>query len=107
MKRGDLVIVSLPGDFGKPRPGLIIQAERFDELPTATLLPLSGTLVEAPLIRVTVEPSESNGLRKTSQIMIDKAITVRRDKLGGPFGRLDDMSMLEVNRLIASFLGFG
>jgi len=69
------------------------------------MLLISGTLVDAPLIRPTLQPTPENGLRKPSQVMIDKAMTVRRDKLGPPFGRLDDETMLSVTRLLTVFLG--
>jgi mRNA interferase MazF len=62
-------------------------------------------LVNAPLIRLTVEPSLENGLRAISQIMIDKVMTVRIEKIGRAFGQLDDTTMLEVNRALALFLG--
>lgn len=106
MRRGDLVPVAIPGDFGKPRPALVIQADQFDDIATVTVLLLSGTLVDAPLIRLDVKPTPENGLRKPSQIMVDKAMTVRRDKLGDVFGHLGDGSMLAVNRAIALFFGF-
>lgn len=98
MRRGELVTVAMPGDFGKPRPALIIQADQFDATGTLTLALLSGTLVDAPLIRLTVEPTALNGLRKPSQIMIDKIMSVKRDRLGDAFGKLDDEVMLAVNR---------
>jgi mRNA interferase MazF len=66
---------------------------------------LSGTLVDAPLIRPTVQPTAQNGLRKPSQVMIDKAMTVKRAKIGLHIGRLDDDTMLTVTRLLAVFLG--
>lgn len=106
MRRGDLVPVAIPGDFGKPRPALVIQSDQFDATTTVTVLLLSGTLVEAPLIRVDVEPSPENGLRKPSQVIVDKAMTVKRDKLGEPFGHLDEAAMIAVNRSLALFLGF-
>lgn len=106
MRRGDLVPVAIPGDFGKPRPALVIQSDQFDSTATATVLLLSGTLVDAPLMRLDVEPNPENGLRKRSQVMVDKAMTVRRDKLGEPFGRLDDGTMVAVTRSLALFLGF-
>lgn len=105
MRRGDLVTVAMPGDFGKPRPALIIQADQFEDTGTVTVLLLSGTLVDAPLIRPTVRPMPENGLRKPSQVMIDKAMSVKRDKLRQPFGHLDDESMLSVTRSLAVFLG--
>lgn len=105
MRRGDLVTVAMPGDFGKPRPALIVQADAFAETGTVTVLLISSSLVDAPLIRSALHPSPENGLEKQSQVMIDKAMTVRRNKLGQPFGRLDDESMLSVTRLLAVFLG--
>jgi len=105
MRRGDLVTVASPGDFGKPRPALIIQSDQFDGTGSVTVLLVSGTLVDAPLIRLTVQPTEGNGLRKPSQIMIDKAMTVRRDKLAEPFGRIDDETIVSINRSLALFFG--
>jgi mRNA interferase MazF len=106
MRRGDLVTVAMPGDFGKPRPALVIQSDQFDRNATATVLLFSGTLVDAPLIRLTTEPTLENGLRKASQVMIDKIMTVKRDRLGEAFGRIDDETMIAVNRSMALFLGF-
>ncbi len=105
MKRGDLVPVAMPGDFGKPRPALIVQSDLFEATGTVTLLLMSGTLIDAPLVRLTVQPSPENGLRKPSQVMVDKAMSVKRDRLGPPFGRLDDETMLSVTRSLAVFLG--
>jgi mRNA interferase MazF len=106
VRRGDLVTVAMPGEFGKPRPALVIQSDQFMDAATVTVLLLSGTLVDAPLIRLDLEPSQDNGLHKRSQVMVDKAMTVRRDKLGASFGRLDDETMVTVNRALALFLGF-
>ena len=88
-----------------PRPALIIQADPFAETGTVTVLLVSSTLVDAPLVRPSLRPTPENGLRKPSQVMIDKAMTIRRDKLGPPFGRLDDETMLAVTRSLAVFLG--
>lgn len=107
MKRGDLASVALPGDFGKPRPALVIQSDLFEQTATVTILLLTSTLADAPLIRIDVEPSAENGLRKRSQIMVDKAMTVRRDWLGAPFGQLDEQTMTAVTRSMALFFGFG
>lgn len=107
MRRGDLLTVAMRGDSGKPRPALVIQSDQFGITATVTVLLISGTLVEAPLIRLTVQPDAGNGLRKPSQVMIDKAMTIRRDRLGESFGRLDDETMVSVNRALALFFGFG
>jgi mRNA interferase MazF len=106
VRRGDLVTIVLQGDFGKPRPALVIQSDQFDAHATVTILPLSSTLVEAPLFRLTVTPTTANGLKKPSQVMVDKTMTVNRDKLGEVFGRVDDSAMVAVNRALALFLGF-
>ena len=105
MMRGDFVTIAMQGDFGKPRPALIIQADPFSELASATVLPITSTLVAAPLLRVTVQPSAENGLQKPSQVMVDKAMTVKRDKLGLAFGRIDADALVEVERCLAVFLG--
>lgn len=105
MRRGDLVTVAMQGDHGKPRPALVIQADPFAETATVTVLLLSGTLVDAPLMRLSVDPAPENGLQKPSQVQIDKAMTVRREKVGSVIGRLEDRQILEVNRLLAVFLG--
>ena len=105
MKRGDLVTIALPGDFGKPRPALVIQADQFDQTGTVTVLLVTGSLLDAPLIRQTIDPTPENGLRKNSQVMVDKAMSVRRDRVGSVIGRVDSASMLAVTRALAVFVG--
>lgn len=78
--RGDFVTIATQGDFGKPRPALVVQSDLFHEQHTLTVLPVTSTLVSAPLLRVTVHATPENGLQKTSQIMIDKPITVKQEK---------------------------
>ncbi len=107
MKRGDLLTVALSGDFGKPRPALVIQSDAFADADTVTVVLVTSTLIDAPLLRPLIEPTPGNGLRVPSQIMIDKVMTVRRERLGEPFGQLDADAMLTVNRLLALFLGIG
>lgn len=104
-KRGDLVTVSLPGSYGKPRPALVIQSDLFDAHPSCTILPITSELRDTPLFRLSIQPSPENGLRTESNIMIDKAHTLARDRLGPVFGRLSDKQMVETNRLLALFLG--
>ncbi|MBK6616883.1 MAG: type II toxin-antitoxin system PemK/MazF family toxin [Nitrosomonas sp.] len=105
MMRGDLVTIAMQGNFGKPRPALVIQANQFSEHVSATVLLITSTLVAAPLLRVTVQPSAENGLQKPSQIMVDKAMTVKRDKVGPAFGHIDADVLVEVERCLAVFLG--
>lgn len=101
-----MVTIALQGDFGKPRPGLVIQSDLFDAHPSVTILPVTSELRDAPLFRIAVNPGNQNGLKKPSQIMVDKPQTVSRDKIGETIGHLDDDTMLGVNRALAVFLGF-
>ena len=103
--RGDFVPIAMQGDFGKPRPALVIQANPYSQHSSVTVLLITSTLVAAPLLRVTLQPSPENGLQKPSQVMIDKAMTVQRNKVGKAFGRIDANAMVEVERCLAVFLG--
>lgn len=105
MRRGDLVTIALQGDFGKPRPGLVIQSDLFAAHPSVTILPITSELREALLFRVTVTPSDENGLSKPSQVMVDKPQTIARKKVSDTIGRLGEEAMLSVDRALAVFLG--
>ena len=103
--RGDFVTIAMQGDLDKPSPALVIQAEQFDEHATVTVLPVTSTLIAAPLFRITVQPNARNGLQKPSQVMVDKAMTVKRGKIGPAFGRIDADTLVEIERCLAVFLG--
>jgi mRNA interferase MazF len=104
VKRGDLVVVALAGDYGKPRPALIVQADAFDLHPSVTVLPLTSEIYDAPLFRVGVSPGKETGLRKISQVMVDKATTVPRAKIGQRIGRLDPSTLRTVTQAMKGFL---
>lgn len=103
--RGDLVTVALQGDFGKPRPALVVQSDLFAQTDSVAVLLVTSTIIEAPLLRILITPDAQNGLHKPSQIMVDKPMTVRRERLGPVFGRVTAEQMLEVSRALAVFLG--
>lgn len=103
-KRGDLVTVAVSGDYGKPRPAVVIQADAFDSISSVTVAPLTSDIYDAPLIRVTVQPDAASGLRKLSQVMIDKLTTVPRSKIGERIGSLDAHTLRAVSRAITDFL---
>jgi mRNA interferase MazF len=105
VRRGDIVTIALPGAYGKPRPALIVQSDLFDTLASVTVLPVTSELCTAPLLRIAVEPTADNGLRKKSQIMVDKTQTVSRDKVGDTIGRLHQDTLIAVDRAMAVFLG--
>jgi mRNA interferase MazF len=105
MRRGQFVTVAVSGDFGKPRPALVVQSDLFSELPSVVVCPLTTTLREdADLFRLDVAPSTQNGLRDASQIAIDKITVVPASKIGGVIGRADDALLLRVTRALAVFL---
>ena len=105
MRRGDLVTIVLQGTYGKPRPALIIQSDLFSEHPSVIIIPITSELRDTPLFRVPVRYGESSGLRKPSEVMVDKVQTIPREKIGAVFGRLAEEDMLAVNRALAVFLG--
>ena len=105
MKRGDIVTIVLPGAYGKPRPALVVQSDLFDALASVTVLPVTSELRAAPLLRISIEPTSDNGLRKSSQVMVDKVQTVPRDKVGDTIGRLHEDTLIAVDRAMAVFLG--
>jgi len=107
VKRGDLIPVVLAGAYGKPRPALVIQSDLFDRLPFVTILPVTTELRPIEIFRIAVDPSARNGLRAPSQIMVDKAHTIPRDKAGVPFGELELRTLKAVDRSLAVFLGLG
>jgi mRNA interferase MazF len=106
VRRGDVVVLAMPGDYGKPRPALVVQSDLFNEThENVTLAPVTSTIVNAPLFRLTLEPSGKTGLRSVSQIMLDKITTVRRDRVRKAIGRVEDETMLRVTRALALWFG--
>lgn len=105
MNRGDLWTVAGGVYASKPRPALIIQDDRYDATDSVTVLPLTSTLVDAPLLRVSVDATELSGLRQSSQVMIDKLTTVRRSNVQEKIGRLSTSQLVEVERAMLAFLG--
>jgi len=99
VRRGDIVTVVLQGELGKPRPALILQSDLFNvSHASLVVLPITSTIEASPIIRITIEPSEQNGLQVVSQVMIDKPMPVRREKIGRVIGRLEDDAMQRVSR---------
>jgi mRNA interferase MazF len=105
IRRGDLVLTAVPGDYGKIRPVLVLQDDAFSAVPSVTVLPLTSELVDFPLVRLDVDATTENGLQRRSQIMVDKIGTVRRDKIGRHIGRLDAVTMDAASAALRKFLG--
>ena len=106
MLRGDIVTVAAgTGYAGKPRPAVIVQAYGFEHTPSLVVCPLTSDEVNASLIRLFVEPSTQNGLRKPSWIMVESIVAVRRDKVGKQVGQLAADDLTRLNRALIVFLG--
>ncbi len=106
MQRGDLVTVAAAGDYGKPRPAVIVQSDAFPESHTSVVVcQLTSELADAPDFRVTIEPTPENGLRLKSQVMADKPITIRRERIGQKIGRLGSQDMARLGIALAFVLG--
>jgi mRNA interferase MazF len=106
MKRGDVVTVAATGDYGKPRPAIIVQTDAFPENHASVVVcQMTSELVDAPDFRVTIEPGAENGLRSKSQVMADKPVAVRRERIGQLIGRLDNEDMNRLNVALAFVMG--
>lgn len=106
MRRGDVVTVAAAGDYGKPRPAVIVQT---DALPvrhaSVVVCQMTSDCSEAADFRVTIEPSESNGLRLISRVMADKPVTIRRERIGRKIGHLDEKDISRLNIALAFIMG--
>jgi mRNA interferase MazF len=108
LKRGEIWTVAGGKNYaGKPRPVAIIQDDRFDLTDSITICAFTTDPTEALLFRLAIEPTEANGLRATSRLMVDKIVTVPKAKLGGQVGKLADADIVRLNRAIIVFLGMG
>jgi mRNA interferase MazF len=104
--RGSVVTVASPGVYsGKPRPAVVVQADRWLQAhPSVILCPLTSTLRQAPLVRIAVEPSRRNGLRKPSQLMVDKLFTVPAAAVGEVVGQLEPQVLVELDLALRGWL---
>jgi len=106
MRRGDVVTVAAAGDYGKPRPAVIVQTDALPaEHASVVVCQMTSELSEAPDFRITVEPTEKNGLRARSQVMADKPVTIRRERIGRQVGRLDERDVVRLNIALAFVMG--
>jgi len=106
MRRGDIVTVATPGDYGKPRPAVVIPGDVLNRDARSTIVAsMTSHLQDAPLLRLTVEPSANNGLKARSQVQVNRLLSLPSTKVGSPIGRLSDREIVELNRLLAVVIG--
>ncbi len=108
LRRGEIWTSATRGRYtSKPRPVVIVQDDRFDATKSITVCALTSNPLEAPLLRIVVEANDTNGLRQTSRLMVDKISTLPKTNLRDRIGRLSDEDMMKLNRAIVVFLGIG
>lgn len=105
MRRGDLVTVVAQGDDGKPSPAVVIQSDALDAADSVLIALLTSTMADAPLYRLTLEPTAGNGLKAVSQVMVDKVLAYPCAKCGPVIGRLSPVDMLALNNMLLVMIG--
>lgn len=104
LRRGDVVIGVAPKDIGKPRPMVVIQADVYEEHPTVTICPVTSHIIPEAKFRVMFS-DQGSGLNPPSQAMVDKIMTIQRDKVRQVIGRLSNMDMFRLDESIKHWLG--
>lgn len=106
MRRGDVYTAAVRGPYtGKPRPVVVLQDDRFDATTSITVCPLTTSTVAAPLARVPIEATDTNGLGEVSRLMVDRVTTMPRENLRTRLGRLSDEDVVRLSRAVIVFLG--
>jgi len=107
MQRGDIVTVAAPGDYGKPRPAVVIQGDILNQANSRSSIValMTGAMVDAPLLRLTLRPAPGNGLKKISQVQANRILTLPIEKIGPRIGQLTEMEIMELNRMLAIVIG--
>ena len=105
ISRGDVVVCVAQGDYGKPRPAVVVQSDLFNETHSSiTLCPITSDLKDVPLIRVAIEPSSQNGLQKKSQVMVDKIVSIPREKIKQAIGRVSIKELDLIQQTLKNWL---
>jgi mRNA interferase MazF len=106
VNRGDIVIVAARGEYsGKPRPAVVIQSDRLPTTGSVLVALITGDLEDAPIYRLTLEPTKANGLKVASQIMVDKIVALPRAKCGSAIGRIDEAGLVALNHMLSVVIG--
>ena len=105
MKRGDIVLVAPPGDYGKPRPAVVIQSDRMRATDSVLLVLMTSALEEAPIYRLQIEPASWNSLKRASQIMIEKILAMPKHNVGQVIGRLSADELAALNSMLSAVIG--
>jgi len=106
VKRGDIVVCALAGDYGKPRPAVIVQADLFNPThASAVVCPITSHTIAAPLFRLPLPANPKTGLGKDSQIMVDKLTAIKSDRIRERIGTLSPGQRAEMDKALKLWLG--
>jgi len=106
VQRGNVVLINLSGDYGKPRPCVIVQNDLFHSLESVLIAPITSDVsVDVDIFRIILKPTKSNGLLKQSQIMLDKIVAVRKSKIKKVIGKLNRVQLADINKKIILLFG--
>jgi len=105
LKRGDIVAVAAPGDYGKPRPAAVVQSDWLANTDSVLVALITSTLADAPIYRLDIEPAPVSGLKVKSQVMVEKILAVPRNKCGRKIGRLDEPTLIALNHMLSVVIG--
>ncbi len=105
MRRGDIVTISAPGDYGKPRLAVVVQSDALDAAESVLVALFTSLTIDAPLYRLTVAPTAANGLKVASQVMVDKILAYPRAKCGAVMGHLSSAELAVLNTMLSVMIG--
>jgi len=105
LRRGDIVLCVVAGDYGKPRPAVVLQADVYNEThASVVVLPITTHIVPAPLFRIDIRPDASNGLKRDSQVMVDKIVAIKRERIRQVIGQVTPALLIRLEAALTRFL---
>lgn len=107
MKRGDLITVAMAGDFGKPRPAIVIQTDYVQFTDTILICMITSDLTSPSPFRTNIPSNAQTRLTKPSQVMADKTFAALRKRCGPVFGQAGDVVMTDLGIALAFVMGIG
>lgn len=109
MRRGDVVLVVMPGDLGKPRPAVVVQSDEMIRFGFSSMVvcPMTSRLTDRPRVRIAIDPDQANGLSERSEVMVEQLVGLSTGKVRRVVGHLDGATMAKVDRALFVVLGLG
>jgi mRNA interferase MazF len=106
LTRGDVVLVTLPGDYGKRRSAVVVQSDLFaPDFPSVLICPITSDPLQHSVARIFLQPSPANGLLATGSLMVDKVSAIPRARVFRSVGRLDEATLQRLDASLSLMLG--